>query len=185
MDIKEKKIPKKDQLLILPVIATGISLLLLIFFLWPKVKEYNRVRADYERERSIVNDISGRWDEILRKESYYHEIYSNLQEISRSVGKSRTKIDYMKIFIDRSHSNRVKIISFSQSREKSTNTSREITFQLSVNGHYKAIGNYLKYLESTYPIVDIQSLSIMPKPDGFEKNVQLNVRISGKIIFLI
>ncbi len=185
MNIKEKKISQKDQLLLLPAIATGISLLLLIFFLWPKIKEYNCVKTSYERERSTVADISGRWDEILQKEKYYREIYANLQDVSQDVGKSRTKIDYMKIFIDRSYSSRVKIISFSQGREKTLDTTREITFQLTVNGLYKAIGNYLKYLESTYPIVDIQSLSIMPKLAGFEKNVQLNVQISGKIIFLI
>ncbi|NOY79079.1 MAG: hypothetical protein GXO76_14600 [Calditrichaeota bacterium] len=185
MNIKEKKISPKGRLLILPAAATGISLLLIIFFLWPKVREYHRVRADYEHERSIVEGISGRWAEISRKENDYREIYRNLQEISRRVGKSWTKIDYMKIFIDRSHSSRVKIISFSQSREKTTDTRREITFWLTMRGRYKAIGNYLKYLESTYPIVDIQSLSIRPQSTRSKRNVPLNIRISGKIIFLI
>lgn len=185
MEIKEKKFSKKDRLFILPAFTTGIGLLLLILFLWPKVKEYNRIKTDYERERTAVNDISGRWDEILQKEKYYREIYANLQQISQHIGKSQTELDYMKIFINRTRLNRVKIISFSQSSEKTLDTTREITFRLNISGHYKAIGNYLKYLESAYPIVNIQSLSMMPKLAGFEKNIQLNVQISGKIIFLI
>lgn len=185
MEIKEKKLSSKDRLFILPVIATSISLILLIFFLWPKIKEYDRVKTKYEQEQFAVSNFSSRWDEILQKENYYREIYANLQDISQDIGKSRNKIDYMKIFIDRSHTSRVKIISFSQSREEETDSKREITFQLNVNGQYKAIGNYIKYLESTYPIVDIQSFSITPKSTGLKTNNALDVQISGKIIFLI
>lgn len=180
--IKESK--KRDHLFYFPFLAGGISLVLAVVVLWPKINTYHALNKEYRQEISEVTKVYGRWDEISQRENYYRKIYSNLQEISQKVGNPGSNIDYMKIFIDQSRSNRVRIISYKKEKDRSLPDRREIYFQLIFEGHYKEIANYLNYLENTYPIINIDTISISPKLTGYRENILLKVVMKGKIIFL-
>jgi hypothetical protein len=166
----------------LPIGVLVVSTLLLVFFLWPRFKQYQSVRKEFLREQKTINNIEKRWQSILQKERYYRKIYANLEELTQKIGNPKTDVDYMRFFVDRNRSQDFHILAFHQLGKKKEKNHQTIAFSLRVEGRFSEIGGYLRFLENAYPLIFVEKVQIQHTRENTGKLLQMELR--GKIIVL-
>ena len=155
------------------LLSSIIVLIIVVFvneYIFNPVQEMNQLKKLLlEREQQLST--------VFKKQSAVKNIIENLKSIKRATTLSSDKKGLNNLFEEIVSSNLLEI-NFNFLNQSTKARFVEYPFNINIKSQFNRVGDYLEYLESVYPPVLLNSITIIPTADEFDL---LNIKLAGAI----
>jgi hypothetical protein len=151
-----------NKIYIILLIFALLSFFLIVFFIWPLTSEIEKNSNDLISAKNNEIALSAQINEAENFKKNYQAYKPNLDEIDRLFVDPDNPVDFIQFLEDTASAYKITSkISLPPSSQNYQGTSQNfIIFQFSSSGNFSAVSNFLKKIESSPYLIEIENLTI-------------------------
>lgn len=161
-------------------ICLGLTLILGILFLWPKYQNFKNLQLQLENKKTEIRYRGEYYQELFSLSEKLKEFETELQNIDSALPSDPSLPPFYNFLQKASSENGLilkSIGSFSLSFLPGKTNIRLISIPIEVSGSYSSLKNFLRTLEKSARIIEVDGISFSSPGEGELFSFKLGVKI--------